>query len=114
MPNKHTRKASARKLAPGSGTRYYGKSSASKVKKTGANATSSLSPGDSSLPEVSSAVPLPEVAVTSEQQAVPMVSIGVNSMLAAGAGGGVITGVQRAGKPWTLGRVFRWSMLVVG
>lgn len=114
MPNKHTRKASARKLATGSGTRYYGKSSASKVKRTGASTTGSPVPAEPGLPAVPSAVPLSEGDEPSEQQSVLLAGIGGTPMLAAGAGGGVITGVARAGKAWTVGRLFRWSILVVG
>jgi LCP family protein required for cell wall assembly len=114
MPNKHTRKASARKLATGQGTRYYGKSSAGKVKRTGVNETPSLASDDPVLAAQPPPGTSPEEVGASEQQGVPRAGMGGGSMLAAGAGGGVITSVSRTRRPWTLGRVLRWSMLGVG
>ena len=110
MPNKHTRKASARKLATGSGTRYYGKSGASNVTRSGANTAGEGAP-QVPVPVVppSASLSLSTGPETSEPPASATMP-----MLAVGAAGGSLAAVGRSRRPWSAGRVFRWSLVVVG
>jgi LCP family protein required for cell wall assembly len=107
MPNKHTRKASARKLATGTGTRYYGKSSAGKVTRMGVSrAGEPARQGPAPVVPPPPSMPLSTAPETSESP--PM------ALLAVGATGGTLAAVGGTGRPWTAGRVFRWSLVAVG
>lgn len=110
MPNKHTRKASARKLATGSGTRYYGKSSAGKVTRRGASTAGEAAPQgpDAVVP------PSPSLQLSSGPEMGEAPAIAGMPLVAVGATGGTLAAVGQRGRAWTAGRVFRWSLVAVG